>query len=774
MTASCRSSRPRSASSTCKRSTTTTTACGAISGSTTSTTSSRRSTAGSTAEMSAGCPTPRRVSVRSASPSMGLRPSRGRSRAAASSGERVARCTSCTARTSSPARSASASSCATRTPASLPELWTCGPRSTTRLIICRVGLSSPSRCPRPRTITCWFAPAGSAGRRRTWWLATSTRPAFRTSAPGRRAGRGLRGSTTTSGSVSLPAPTTPASAAAACAVDVTLRKSTDSWVKLQTGKSDGLVSGSFYSADGGFGFTSYNPSSFANASAEAYRADVSLGLGDLLSGNKGRLACYTQHLDAGYSAPGLNALTGTEYYGGTFKLPIGDRWSLNAKADRKAQDQGLETTAEELDVAYKLSKNWSVSTGVRRDDRQDNSPAVPATQQQGERTDVVAQLGYGSLATWRAYTFIQDTVSKSGDRDDNGRAGVGGSYRVTNKLQIEAEGSEGSLGPGGKLGTSYLASDHTSLYLNYSLENERADSGVFQRQGTLVSGMKQRLSDSSNVYVEERYQDIDSASGLTHATGVTLAPDDRWNIGANAEVGTLVDSQTDAQTKRKAGGIRVGYGRGRIQASSGIEYRDDEMQQPNATTSKLKTRLFRNNFKFQIAPDWRLVGKLDHSMSENSQGQFYDGGYTEAVLGYGYRPVQSDRLGVLAKYHYFYNVPTAAQVTPQDTAAQFIQKSHIASFDVSYDLTRQWSVGGKYAYRLGQASLDRVNPQFFDNTAELYIVRIDWHFHQEWEGMIEGRVLDMPDLNESRSGALVAVYRHLGKHVKAGLGYNFK
>src|SRR2546429_4341423 len=107
--------------------------------------------------------------------------------------------------------------------------------------------------------------------------------------------------------------------------------------------------------------------------------------------------------------------------------------------------------------------------------------------------------------------------------------------------------------------------------------------------------MKQRLSDSSNVYVEERYQDIDSASGLTHATGVTLAPDDRWNIGANAEVGTLVDSQTDAQTKRKAGGIRVGYGRGRIQVSSGIEYRDDEMQQPNATTSKLKTRLFRNN-----------------------------------------------------------------------------------------------------------------------------------------------------------------------------------
>jgi len=555
--------------------------------------------------------------------------------------------------------------------------------------------------------------------------------------------------------------------------DLTLRKSADSWVKLQSGKSDGLDSGANYSSDGGYGFASDNPSSFASTSAEAYRADVSLGLGDFLSGNKGRLTFYTQHLDAGYSAPGFDALTATEYYGGTLKLPIGTSWSVNAKADKKDQDQGLQTTAEELDVAYKLTRNWSVSTGVRRDDREDNSAVVPVTQQQGQETDVVAQLGYDSLAAWRAYTFVQDTASKSGDREDNNRAGVGGSYRVSKDLSIEAEGSEGSLGAGGKLGTKYLASDHTTLYLNYSLENERSDTGLFQRTGTLISGMKERLSDSSSVFVEERYQDIDSASGLTHSTGVTFAPDDRWNFGANAEIGTLVDSQTDAETKRKAGGIRIGYGHDKIQFSSGVEYRNDDIQQPNASTYDLKTWLFRNSFKYQIAPDWRLVGKFDHSITDDTQGQFYAGGYTEATIGYGYRPLQSDRLDVLAKYTYFYNLPTAGQITPQDTAAQFIQKSQIISVDASYDLTQQWSVGGKYAYRMGAASLDVVNPQFFDNTADLYIVRIDWHFHQEWEGMIEGRALTMPDLNQTRSGMLVAVYRHLGEHVKAGLGYNF-
>ena len=555
--------------------------------------------------------------------------------------------------------------------------------------------------------------------------------------------------------------------------DLTLRKSADSWVKLQSGKSAGLDSGANYSTDGGYGFASDNPGAYANASAEAYRADVSVGLGDFLAGSKGRLTLYTQHLDAGYSAPGFDALTAIEYYGGTLKLPIGTSWSVNAKADKKAQDQGLQTTAEEVDVGYKLSEHWTVSTGVRSDDREDNSAVVPLTQQQGKETDVVAQLGYDSLAAWRAYTFVQDTVSKTGDREDNNRAGIGGSYRFSKEMSIEAEGSEGSLGPGGKLGTKYLVSDHTTLYLNYSLENERSDTGLFQRTGTLVSGMKERLSDSSSVFVEERYQDIDSASGLTHSTGVTFAPDDRWNFGANAEVGTLVDSQTDAETRRKAAGVHVGYGHDKIQFSSGVEYRNDDIEQPDATRYDLKTWLFRNNFKFQITPDWRLVGKFDHSMSDNSQGQFYDGKYTEATLGYGYRPVQSDRLDMLVKYTYFYDMPTAGQMTPQAVAAQFIQKSQIVSVDVSYDLTQQWSLGGKYAHRMGAASLDVVNPQFFDDTADLYIVRIDWHFHQEWEAMLEGRALKLPDLSQTRSGALIAFYRHFGKHVKAGLGYNF-
>jgi hypothetical protein len=183
--------------------------------------------------------------------------------------------------------------------------------------------------------------------------------------------------------------------------------------------------------------------------------------------------------------------------------------------------------------------------------------------------------------------------------------------------------------------------------------------------------------------------------------------------------------------------------------------------------------LFRNNFKYQITPSARLLGKLNHSESMSSLGQFYDGGFSEAVLGYAYRPVHHDRLNVLLKYTYFYNVPTTDQITLRNTAAEYIQKSYVAAVDLTYDLTPRWSVGGKYANRRGLMSLDRDNPEFFDNTANLYVLRADFRFKKNWEGLIEGRLLDMPDLDDRRSGSLVVISRSLGGHLKIGAGYNF-
>jgi hypothetical protein len=112
-------------------------------------------------------------------------------------------------------------------------------------------------------------------------------------------------------------------------------------------------------------------------------------------------------------------------------------------------------------------------------------------------------------------------------------------------------------------------------------------------------------------------------------------------------------------------------------------------------------------------------------------------------------------------------------MTIANTAASYIQKSHILSADAMYDLTQQWSIGGKFAYRLGQLAMDRTDPVFYDSRAQLSIVRADWHFVHRWDALVEGRVLNLPDAKDRRSGMLVAIYRHLGDNVKVGAGYNF-
>ena len=160
--------------------------------------------------------------------------------------------------------------------------------------------------------------------------------------------------------------------------------------------------------------------------------------------------------------------------------------------------------------------------------------------------------------------------------------------------------------------------------------------------------------------------------------------------------------------------------------ASSIEYRRDHIQSPiDLSFSERTSWLTKNSLKYQVNPDWRFIAKLNYSQSKSSLGEFYDGRYTEAVAGYGYRPVANDRLNMLMKYTYFYNMPSAGQLTIANTAAAFIQKDHIFSIDTLYDLTQTWTIGGKVAHKIGQVSEDVVTPQFFSSRADLYIAWAD-------------------------------------------------
>ena len=657
-------------------------------------------------------------------------------------------------------------------------------------------------------------------------------------------------------------------------VDGLIRYRPGTWISGEAARSKGVGVEALTSLTGGFDFTQNRQGS--TQSANAFKLDGAMDLSDLGVGLKGRLTAYWQNRDKGFSGPGLITPNGEGLRQAGFAavLPIGDRAEVAVKIDeRHALSQSADS--EEAALRLKLTPQWGVSIGLRRDDR--DSPAAttaglvsnasPILSRHGERTDAVVRLDYrplkagqsatdgavealpgsamaatpsgGGMATqdssgpadsilpsaigstpgvvapvndptlaagvaaariagleyepWNAYAFVQNTLSRGGNRPENNRAGLGAGWQVNSRLLLGAEVSGGSGGVGGKVSGDFALDDRSSLYLSYARETEVPDQNYAGRQGLLTAGGRMRLSEQLGVFAESRAASGEGPHSLTNGFGVDFAPGKAWTTGIRFDTGRLSDPLA-GDLRRYAVSLNLGYKNRDLKAASAIEFRDDrstslgavagtcstgDLTVPASCVStagadKRQTLLFKSSVSYQAALAWRLLGTLNLSRSTSSQGAFYDGDYTEAVLGAAYRPVDNDRWNTLFKYTYFYNLPSSGQVGGATNALlDYTQRSHVFNIDTIYDLRPWLSVGVKYGLRVGDLRDSRATGSWYSSRAQLLILRGDLHFVREWDALVELRSLKVDQAKDVRSGILLGIYRHIGDHAKIGVGYNF-
>jgi len=216
-------------------------------------------------------------------------------------------------------------------------------------------------------------------------------------------------------------------------IDLTLRKSTGTWLRVEAANSEGGGAGSLSSNDGGFNFNSQNNGNDPNAKSNAFRIEGSAIIDDIISGGQGSATFYAQQSEGGFSAPGQLTATDLTLFGGRYNTPINKRVDLDVKVDSREQARGLKTQALDVSSTYQASDRWRFSGGARADTRTDNSLNVPTTQRQGDRLDLAGEAFYDSKSNWTAYGFSQGTAAKSGNRQDNNRIGAGGSVRPTDR-----------------------------------------------------------------------------------------------------------------------------------------------------------------------------------------------------------------------------------------------------------------------------------------------------------------------------------------------------
>ena len=563
--------------------------------------------------------------------------------------------------------------------------------------------------------------------------------------------------------------------------DVLMRYTPGTWLRGEFARSKGAAQGTLFSSYGGYDFASVRAGGQA---ANAWLLEGESDLSDLSAALKGGARAYYRSRGAGFSGPGeLTFGEGLDQFGGKLDVEVAKGWKASAKADI-TDGRLTNRSVVEAGLRRELENGWFGSFGVRADKQQGQasaySPLLTPAYDSGRRTDAALQLGYrhdpkdaesqDRHRPWAAFVFGQGTLERSGGRQANDRLGVGGDVQLTEKFKLKGEVSDGDLGFGADVRGDYAVNQRGSLYLNYALAGENPDALYQGQMGRLTGGARYRFTEAVSAFAEERYEHGAGPTGLTQAYGVDFAPIPDWSFGVRYETGKLADALGQS-VKRSLIGGSADYGKDALRWSTSLEYRTET----GFGSPRRETWATRNSGTWNVDPALRLFAKANVSLSDGGAAAGgLDADYYELALAGAWRPVENDRLNLIAKYTYLYDLPSPGQVDRLGLNLDFAQRSHIWAVDGTYQLTPRLALGAKAAYRLGSLRPSRdASARWFDSRAMFLAVRADYRVVKEWDVLVEARSLSIDQADDRRFGALVGVYRHFGDHVKVGVGYNF-
>lgn len=551
----------------------------------------------------------------------------------------------------------------------------------------------------------------------------------------------------------------------AIGADIRYEISERSFVDLEFAATEGPGFGFSYSDTGGYLSTTFG-STGQNRRAEAWRFNAQADIQDLGFSGEGVLGTYYETRQAGFSTLDYNVSVDEELFGFYADIKPTElvTWSITHDQMKDANGKRF----NEVDIAYAVQATDQLKLEFGASYVDKNTPNDAA--KTGMRTDLSARITYEASAQWSFWAFGQGSAARSNLRADN-RLGVGARYRPNEFWEVSGEISGGNRGLGAQIAASYQKDAQSSAYIGYELTPAREFAGITLQgrdSGRFTIGGKRRVSDNVNLYGDNSYDLFGAHKTLTSSYGIEVKPTEFLTFTSGLEISRVEDS-INGDLDRTAVSFEMRYQEDDgLSAKARLELRQDRgvVSGINRDTDGV---LLSGTMRKKISESARVLASFDYISTDATSGGFGTNDFTEVTLGYGYRPIDNDRLNVLFKYTYL-----------RDMYGQFVngvstpgprQESHVFNLDASYDLNERWTLGGKIGARFSRSSPSG-NVAFAQNNATLAVANIRYHFTHRWDAVVELRSLNAPSAGFRETGVLGAVYRHVNDNVKFGIGFN--
>jgi uncharacterized repeat protein (TIGR01451 family) len=532
--------------------------------------------------------------------------------------------------------------------------------------------------------------------------------------------------------------------------DVVLRGGPSTFLKVEVAASEEAQTLTrSYSGDGGLTFSDAAPVPGVEADGEAYSVEGRWG--EAAGGPRPVAAGWWKRRTAGFSTARLASGVETTDYGAELQWGNGGPWTLGGRLavqDRDAAGEDRKITAQ---GRYRLNERWNVSGELR----QLHTRAAPAAAVDALLAGL--RVGYAPIPAMEIYAAGQGAVDSDSAYADNALATLGIRARFSPRIGLRVEGSAGDRGQSAQVGANVALNADHEMYGTYTLSSDRVDGP----QGTATVGQRRRLSRQADIFSENQFTHGERQAGLSHVYGLNFSPRESFSTALTLQRSDVTD-RTQGAIDRDAVSLCADYRGEHGRYSLKGEYRDD-----NGAVD-VRQWVTANRGDFTILPALTLVGKFNYSYSKNLTTSSTDARFMETGLGLAYRALTDERLNLLAKHTYLFDIPS-----PSQAAERPAQRSHVFSGEALYLLTAKVEGGVHYAHRRGEVRMSREAGEWTQSRANLAALRGRYHLIRRWDAWAEYRWLWVNEAEDMKQGALLGVYRHVGDHLKLGAGYNF-